>query len=90
MSELEKRLNTAILTPLGWVLMGGKKNGPCVNTNLLLNKTDKLSQTVEQFWAIESYGTVSKDGISLKPLQRQKTLKHLENTVEHKNNRYTV
>ena len=27
---------------------------------------------------MESYGTVSKDSISLKPLQEQKALKHLE------------
>ena len=33
----------AILTPLGWVLMGGKGNGGCVITNLLLNETDNLS-----------------------------------------------
>ena len=46
---------------------------------------DNLSQTVEQFWAIESYGTVGKNSISIKPLQE-----HIENTVEYKNNRYTV
>ena len=80
----------AVLTPLGWVLMGGKGNGDCVNTNLLLNEVDNLSRTVEQFWAMESYGTVSKDSVPLKPLQEQRALKHLENTVEYKNNRYTV
>ena len=80
----------AILKPLGWVLMGGKGNGDCVNTNLLLNETGNLSRTVEQFWAMESYGTVSKGSVSLKPLQEQRALKHLENTVEYKNNRYTV
>ena len=46
---------------------------------------DNLSRTVEQFWAIESYGTVGKNSISIKPLQE-----HIENTVEYKNNRYTV
>ena len=70
--------------------MRGKGNGDCVNTNLLLNETDNLSRTAEQFWAMKSYGTVSKDSISLKPLQEQEALKHLENTVEYKNNRYTV
>ena len=39
---------------------------------------------------MESYGTVSKDSISLKPLQEQKVLKHLENTVEYKDYKYTV
>ena len=80
----------AILTPLGWVLMGGKGNGDCVNTNLLLNETDNLSRRVEQFWVMESYGTVSNDSVSLKSLREQRTLKHLENTVEYKKNRYTV
>ena len=42
---------------------------------------DNLSRTVEQFWAIESYGTVGKNSISIKPLQE-----HIENTVEYKNN----
>ena len=28
----------AFLTPQGWVLMGGKGNGSCVNTNLLLSE----------------------------------------------------
>ena len=70
--------------------MGGKGNGDCVNTNLLLNETGNLSRTVEQFWAMESYGTVSKGSVSLKPLQEQRALKHLKNTVEYKNNRYTV
>ena len=47
--------------------MGGKGNSHCVNTNLILNEADNLSRTVEQFWAMESYGTVSKDSISPKP-----------------------
>ena len=80
----------AVLTPLGWVLMGGKGNGDCVNTNLLLNETDNLSRRVEQFWVMESYGTVSNDSVSLKSLREQRTLKHLENTVEYKKSRYTV
>ena len=67
-----------------------KKNGDRVNTNLLLNETDNLSRTVEQFWAMESHGTVSKGSVSLKPLQEQRALKHLENTIEYKNNRYTI
>ena len=32
-----------ILTPLGWVLKGGKGNSDCVNTNLLLNEMANLS-----------------------------------------------
>ena len=62
----------AILIPLGWVLMERKGNGDWVNTNLFLNETDNLSRMVEQFWVMESYGTNSKDSISLKPLQEQK------------------
>ena len=57
----------AILTPLEWVSVGGKENSDCVNTNMILNETDNSSRTVEQFWAMESYGTISKDSISLKP-----------------------
>ena len=56
------------------MLIRGKGNGRCVNTNLLSNKTDNLSRTVEQFWVIKSYEMVSKDSISLKSLQKQKAL----------------
>ena len=58
--------------------------------NLSDNLTDNLSQTVPQFWAMESYGTVSEHSVSLKRLHKQRALKNLENTVEYKNNRYTV
>ena len=57
----------AILTPLEWVSVGGQENSDCVNTNMILNETDNSSRTVEQFWAMESYGTISKVSISLKP-----------------------
>ena len=51
---------------------------------------DNLSRTVEQFWAMERYETVSKDSIWLKSLHQQKALKDLENTFKYKTNRYTV
>lgn len=38
--------------------MGGKGNGDCVHSNFLLNEKEILSRTVEQLWAMESYGTV--------------------------------
>ena len=80
---------TAISTLLGWVLLGGKGRTNYVRTNFMVKETELLSNTVEKFWSLESYGTCQKD-VCVLPLQEQKALKTLENTVQFVDNHYSV
>ena len=53
----------AVKTTLGWVLTGGKRsnsvNANIISTNKLnINYDDDLNKQVEQFWSVESYGTM--------------------------------
>ena len=80
----------AISTLLGWFLLGGKNGTNYVRTNFMVKKTELLSNTVEKFWSLESYGTCQKDDVSVLPLQEEKTLGTLENTVQFVDNHYSV
>ena len=80
----------AISTLLGWVLLGGKSRTNYVRTNFMVKETELLSNTVEKFWSLESYGTCQKDDVSVLPLQEQKALEKLENTVQFVDNHYSV
>ena len=80
----------AISTLLGWVLLGGKNGTNYVRTNFMVKETELLSNTVEKFWSLESYGTCQKDDVSVLPLQEQKALGTLENTVQFVDNHYSV
>ena len=80
----------AISTLLGWVLLGGKNGTNCVRRNFMVKETELLSNTVEKFWSLESYGTCQKDDVSVLPLQEQKALGTLENTIQFVDNHYSV
>ena len=80
----------AISTPLGWVLLGGKSKTNYVRTNFMVTEAELLSNTVERFWLLESYGTCQKDDVSVLPLQERKALETLENTVQFADNHYSV
>ena len=80
----------AISTPLGWVLLGGKSITNYFRTNFMIKETELLSNTVERFWSSESYGTCQKNDVSVLPLQEQKALETLENTVQFVDNHYSV
>ena len=56
----------------------------------MVKETELLSSTVEKFWLLESYGTCQKDDVSVLPLQEQKALETLENTVQFVDNHYSV
>ena len=79
----------AIKTKLGWVLMGGKSITNKSLTNYINSDLELLSQNVEQFWAIESYGTTKND-VSLLPKNEQRAIHILESTTVKKMNRYEV
>ena len=70
----------AISTLFGWVLLGGKSRTNYVQTNFMVKETELLSNTVEKFWSLESYGTCQKN-VSVLPLQEQMALETLKNTV---------
>ena len=80
----------AISTPLGWVLLSGKSRTNYVRTNFMVKETELLSNTVERFWSLESYGTCQKDDVSVLPLQEGKALETLKNTVQFADNHYSV
>ena len=81
----------AISTKLGWVLMGGKSSYQAkINSNFLNIDSCTLENFVEQFWQIESYGTVNKNDPSLLPRNEKKALQILESTVEKVDNHYSV
>ena len=80
----------AISTLLGWVLLGGKSRKNYVRANFIVKETELLLNTVKTFWSLESYGTCQKDDVSALPLQEQKPLETLENTVQFSDNHYSV
>ena len=79
---------------MGWVLIGGKRSNS-VNTNIVstnklnINYDDDLNKLVEQFWSVESYGTMKphdKENMT----KKKKTIKILETTTTKRGNRYEV
>ena len=75
----------AIKTILGWVLVGGKpeKYHNCVTSNKFnLQNLDTLSEFVQCFWELETFGTRSKADLTLLLKNKQKVIKVLEDTVE--------
>ena len=79
----------AIRTQLGWVLMGGKSIINKSLINFVNSDLDILSQKVEQFWSVESYGTTKED-VSLLPKDEQRALNILESTTVKKDDRYEI
>ena len=47
----------------------------------MVKETEYLSNTVGRFWSLKSYGTYQKDDASVLPLQEQKALETLKNTI---------
>ena len=70
--------------------MGGKSRKNYVRANFIVKETELLLNTVKTFWSLESYGTCQKDDVSALPLQEQKPLETLENTVQFLGNHYSV
>lgn len=79
-----------ISTLLEWVLLGEKSRTVYIGTNLMVNETELLLNTVETFWSLESFGTFQKNDVSLLPLQGRNVLETLENTVQFVDNHYSL
>ena len=80
----------ALLTTLGWVLMGGKSNNSKISTNFLKREWEMLDKSIERFWQTEPYGILKRDDTILMPKQDRKAIEILESIVNKKNNHYTV
>ena len=79
-----------ISTHLEWVLLGEKSRTVYVGTNLMVNETELLLNTVKRFWSLESYGTFQKDDVFLLPFQGRNVLETLENSVQFVDNHYSL
>ena len=56
----------ALLTLLGWVLMGGiDSKATQINSNRISVNNKNLENSIENFWKIDSYGTTKDSNTSL-------------------------
>ena len=69
----------ALLTLLGWVLMGGiDSKATQINSNRISVNNKNLENSIENFWKIDSYGTTKDSNTSLLPRNEIKALAILE------------
>ena len=69
----------ALLTLLGWVLMGGiDSKATQINSNQISVNNKNLENSIENFWKIDSYGTTKDSNTSLLPRNEIKALAILE------------
>ena len=65
----------AVKTALGWVLMGGKKSvgekGLC---NFISNSLTNIDEKIQNFWKLNSYGTLPKIPPKLLPPKEKRSL----------------
>ena len=79
----------AMLTKLGWVLLGGNGDKSKVSLNHI--RSDKnLKHLIERFWNIESYRTVNKGDPKLLPKSDSHALDIPTTTVNRESNTYSV
>lgn len=78
----------AVKTKLGWMLMGGKRKENNINCNHL--SKNSISENLERFWEIDTYGTLPKLNKNILPPDQKRALEILENTTVIKNNQFEV
>ena len=78
-----------VKTKLGWMLMGGKRQ--------LVNRSqcnylseDNISQNLEKFWQIDTYGTLPKFNPDILPPEQKRALHILESATVIKDNKFEV
>ena len=79
----------AVKTKLGWMFMGGKRQ--------LVNRSqcnylseDNISQNLEKFWQIDTYGTLPKFNPDILLPEQKRALHILESTTVIKDNKFEV
>ena len=81
----------AFKTKLGWVLMGRKRNKKKGSCNFLCkNSISAINQNFENFWKLESYGTLLKLSSKLLSPDEKTSLNIHEETIAIKNNRVEI
>ena len=79
---------TAVKTTLGWVFMGGNKSveekGSC---NFISNSLTNIDEKIQNFWKLDSCGTLPKMSPELLPPKEKKSLEIQQKTKVIKNNR---
>ncbi|XP_066916601.1 uncharacterized protein [Clytia hemisphaerica] len=82
---------SAVKTKLGWMLFGGKAfTSLIVTSNFLKRSKDEISDKIERFWQMESYGTLPDwHKSNLAPID-QRALEKLEQTSKIIDNRMEV
>ena len=75
----------AVKMKLGWVLMGGKNKDKHINLNLIETFPD-----FNQFWNLESYGTLSKTDKIMMTKDEKRSASILEKTTVLKDGRYEI
>ena len=79
----------AILTKLGWVLLGRSNNKFEITLNHITSVRD-LKNLVERFWDTECYGTVNKRDPKILPKSDKRVVEILAKTTEKENNKWSV
>ena len=81
----------ALLTLLGWVLMGSiDSKATQVNSNRISVNNKNLENSIENFWKIDSYRTTKFANTSLQPRNEIKALDILEKTVRKIDGYYSL
>ena len=79
---------TAVKITLGWVLMGGNKSvkekGSC---NFMSNSFTNIDEKIQNFWNLNSYGTLPKMSPELLPPKEKRSSEIQQKTKIIKNNR---
>ena len=79
----------AVRTKLGSVVMGRKRENSQVNSCNHISK-DILSEKLENFWQIDTYGTLPKLNSTLLPPSQKRALNSLETTTVFQNDRFEI
>ena len=78
--------SVAVKTKLGWILMGRKRQlGNRSQCNYL--SEDNISESLEKFWQIDTYGTLPKFNPDILPPEQKRALHILESTTVTKDNK---
>ena len=80
----------AVKTQLGWVLFGGTNTTSMISSNFINHQPESLHQSVERFWAVESYGTLKHNDATMMSSPEKLAMKILEETTTKIDGQYHI
>ena len=80
----------ALLTTLGWVIMGGNKGSSNQFSANKMSINPDIDNIVQRFWDLESYGSTEIESKSIMTKEEHKAVKFLQTTTHVSNNHYTI